>query len=239
MNTVLPAHYLELEAIYAQLVASGVRTIAITSAVPGEGVSLLSTALARRAVAGGRKTLLVDFNLRRSRKAADVLNTPQLPSWAPADGSIREAARVPEGGEYALVAVPEGGTNQFGFRDLDKLRQTFADALGEFDLVIADTSPLTAINGNNVPAETVAAAVDGTILVVLAGRTSETAIRSAAERLKRAGATLSGVVFNDRFNPRLVDEVCREIDRLRWLSPRFCDWLKRRLRPIPVLSIEP
>ncbi|MGN4982002.1 hypothetical protein ACTFBY_11420 [Aeromonas dhakensis] len=59
----IPIQYLELESLYASTLARGIRSLAVTSAEGGEGVSTICEALARRAEADGLKTLLVDLNL--------------------------------------------------------------------------------------------------------------------------------------------------------------------------------
>ena len=59
----LPITYQELESIYARTIGSGFKSIAITSALAGEGVTTLAEALAKRVVASGRKGLMVELNV--------------------------------------------------------------------------------------------------------------------------------------------------------------------------------
>jgi len=87
-----------------------------------------------------------------------------------------------------------------------------------FDTIIFDTSPINRINANNIPPERVAAACNGSLLVVLAGSTTEVMVSAAIDKLNAAGAQLLACVYNDRFNPSLKDELLRE---LRRVEPRF------------------
>jgi Mrp family chromosome partitioning ATPase len=54
----LPIHYAEVEAIYNQTIGTGYRTIAITSAIAGEGKTTISQALVERAQLIGKKSII-------------------------------------------------------------------------------------------------------------------------------------------------------------------------------------
>ena len=63
---------------------------------------------------------------------------------------------------------------------------------GKFDYVLIDTPPLESV------ADTlhIAAHADGTVLVVRSGRTSRKLVSDAVDKLKRAGASILGLVLN-------------------------------------------
>ena len=67
------------------------------------------------------------------------------------------------------------------------------EASGEYDLVILDSPPLL---GFPEPLQ-MAAAVDGVIVVAVAGRTNRKALGSAVNTLKRLRANIVGVVLNE------------------------------------------
>lgn len=58
----LPIHYSEVESIYGCTLGAGYRTLAITSAAPAEGKTMIAEALVKRAEAAGKKVLLVEMN---------------------------------------------------------------------------------------------------------------------------------------------------------------------------------
>ncbi len=234
--TDLPVHYLELESVYAKTVGKGVRTLAVTSANSGEGVSMLSYALVRRGAAAGLQCVLIDFNMHRPWVCAHMRTQPR--TWLPADGSVHQALIETEHQGLFLVGAPAPGHNTISFRDPDRLRRTFTEDLADFDLIVCDTSAVNAVNHSNIPAESIAAPCDAALMVVLAGRTSEVAITSALEKLNHAGVNLVGTVFNDQFNPPLADELCRELDRMRRVAPRLVDGIKRRIRRNPLFRVQ-
>jgi len=220
----IPANIIEIERIYAQVFDPQHRAISICSANAGEGCSSLAVALSQRNLLAGFSTLLIDLNLYRPTLTAvfhdqtidllgaqdnndfQLLNAPQLVS--------------PRGLNVALTGItkPTQRDHIMKLRRTGVLESYIELWKKHFDNIIFDTSPLNRINSQNIPAERVAAACDGSILVVLAGKTTEPSIALACDRLKRANAKLLGSVLNDRDNPPLAKELVREIDRLK---PRF------------------
>ena len=93
-----------------------------------------------------------------------------------------------------------------------------------FDRIIIDTSPINRVNANNIPAERVAAACDGCLIVVLAGSTTESMIISATDKLKNTSARIIRTVFHDLDYPNLKNQLLSAIKRL---SPRFNSQAKR------------
>ncbi len=228
----IPIFYAELECVYAQTVARGLRRLAVSAANPGEGVSFLARALARRGAATGLRTLLMDFN---SFHPADTARG----SWRPDGGSVRTAIVPIAADGLDFVPASSLASTDLSFRDPHRLRELLKEELADYDLIIADTSAVNRVNGRSVPPGVVAAACDAAVLVILAGVTTGHAARVAAASLRESGAELAGVVMNDRDNPMLVNELCREVERLRPFAPRLADWLERRLRGNALLRLHP
>jgi protein-tyrosine kinase len=231
----LPLNYPELDTIYRQTVGKGARTICVTAANAGEGVSSLALALAHLAAAAGLETVLVDVNLPRP-SASGALGLKRA-RWSPGDGSARSAIACAERVGLGVLPAPTG-TDPLAFRDPDKLRRVFEEDLADYDLIVVDASPVNSTPGTAIPAEAVAAACQATLIVVLTGVTSEHAVRTAKERLAAAGATIFGAVFNDRFNPCLADELCREVDRIARFAPGLAGWLRRRILGSTILNLQ-
>ncbi|HEH9440071.1 TPA: capsular biosynthesis protein [Aeromonas sobria] len=217
----IPIQYLELESLYAATLARGIRSLAITSAEGGEGVSSICDALARRSEADGLRTLLVDLNLYHPGRATAL-------AWGPND--------VPEPVAHgrSLSLLPAPGKDLMAFRNKDTLCQLLQRWFEHYDVVIFDTSPLNALNRGNIPADQVCGACDGALLVVLAGVTPTSAVQSAVDKLTRADANLVGAVYNDKLNPGLASEILRELNRLP--SNRVTEWLKRWCRRSSLLN---
>lgn len=224
----LPIHHTEVEDIYAKTLGAGLSTLAIAAAEDGEGVSTLSYALARRCAAIGRKTLLVDFNRRRP-SVGQRLAIPAR-DWLPGAPSAQVA--IVQLSRTGLSVLPAPGENieWLAVRDTPTLHKCFQQWRRRFDCIVADTSPLTVRNQKNFPPESVCAACDGTVLVVLTGRTSETRVQEARHKLADANARLVGAVLNDRYAPALADELLRETRRLDKAMPRLMQKLRAMIR---------
>ena len=232
--TPLPISYFELETIYTQTVAQGVKSLAVTASTEREGVSTVAYSLAKRCEAGGRRTLLVDLNLSRPSVASRLALAPS--SWSLGDKSAQDAiVRFPGSLTAVLTASVQVATS-IRSRERDYVSQSIADWLAEFDTVIVDAPAVNSSDHKHIPAETVCAACDATVLVVLAGRVAEASIKSAATRLSGAGARLAGSVFNDQFNPRLPDELCRETRRLDGILPGLMARVRKMIRRSDLLS---
>jgi hypothetical protein len=108
----------------------------------------------------------------------------------------------------------------------------------DFDSILFDTSAINPVNGSNLPGTRAAAACDGTLLVVMAGRTTESMVKTAAKKLEDAGALLVGSVLNDRDHPPLLQELIRESDRIRPFLPRLANWLQDKAAQMPILRLE-
>ena len=228
---------LEIERIYAHASAHGLRAIAITACNAGEGVSHVTLALAQRYLLAGASALVVDLNLHRplltslletydAQPGIEPFTAPRL--TGPRDGTIALTGVTVPAGRNALLKLRTPGVLEHCIRHWQQ----------QFDVVLFDTSPLNRINANNLPAERVAAACDGALLVTLSGQTTRAQVSEGVGRLQAAGARLSGCIINDRFNPPLKSELLREIERLRSRLPRLADRLGRFVRTNRLLSLD-
>jgi len=248
----IPCENMEIEQIYTQLLSNPHTSIAICAAQEGEGVTSLAFALAERNLLAGHSTLLVDLNLYHpSLQSLLSLDTEKLQRQPenqhsdstelqnnnhrnnlPTMSDVFSAPQLVFSDKRAIVingiTAPTKREHTMKIRQPGVLEKCIDDWLKQFDTVIIDTSPLNRINAQNIPPERVAAACDGAILVVMAGKTSEAAINNATAKLNNANALLLGSVFNDRDNPTLKSELLREVQKL---DPRF-SWLSRPLKRI-------
>lgn len=68
------------------------------------------------------------------------------------------------------VNAPSEKAEIMGFRQPHMLKQKIELWLKDYDRVIIDTSPISQLNANNIPAETIAGCCDGTVLMLMAGK---------------------------------------------------------------------
>jgi succinoglycan biosynthesis transport protein ExoP len=173
-----------------------INTLLITSPSPGEGKSSVTANLGIVMAQSGRSVVLIDADLRRpnlhkilelsNRKGISTLFVQPKLSL---DGSLQPTA-VPN--LYVLPAgeVPPNPSELLGSA---KMFEIIGRVKDHADLVIIDTPPIMAVTDSAV----LAPRVDGVILVVRPGSTNLGAAKQAVEQLRRVGANLLGVVFNE------------------------------------------
>jgi protein-tyrosine kinase len=245
--TELPMHYAELESIYSQTIDCGVRSLAITACNSGEGTTTLACALAKRAQAGGHKTLLVDMDFCHPSIGPEF--GLQAGSWQHLDNLLADQILLVDESKtlspyltkavfpLAVLPAPSTPTGNLMLREKGYLARCMKAWLKEYAVVIIDTSPLNAINRHNLPAERICLQCEGTVLTVLAGVTKQGQLQSAMERLAGHGIQLSGCVFNDLYCPSLGEELIRETYRLqRWL-PTMMSAIRRKLRQSTLFNL--
>ncbi len=209
----------EVEVIWRRLQQDGLRCVAVTSALRGEGASTVAAALARRAIQGGETALFAEICPARPTLAArlGLALEPGAPLRVGADGL----------GAVSLPAAPGGNWSDpayFGWQ--------LAAWQRDWSMVVLDTPPLLLpAPPEGLGGLAVASRAATTLLVVLAGRTKADQVRQAQEKLERAGGQLAGVVLNDRENPSLREEISRELNRLARIAPGLAERLRAKLRP--------
>lgn len=175
-------------------VGGSLRTIVLTSAASGAGKSLSSANLALVMAQAGKKTLLVDADLRRPmiaslfglRTPAGLSNAITRPDeWdsVTIHGPIAGLSLLPSG------PIPPNPSEMLGSPVMHQLLETFA---ATFDVVILDTPPVLAFTDAAILSQ----AADGTVLIVRSGYKSRKLDLQAKQRLDQVGARIVGAVLN-------------------------------------------
>jgi capsular exopolysaccharide synthesis family protein len=176
------------------------RVLAITSSVPQEGKSTVTSNLGLALAETSRKVLLIDADLRRPRLHS-VYNVPN--TWGlsdllrekgslqscPLEGLVRPTS-IP--GLSVLPSGPEA-LNISSLLTPGRLAELLDRFRGEFDRIFIDTPPVMQM----VDARLIGRLADGVILVVRAGRTSRNVALLARKRLAEDGCRILGTVLND------------------------------------------
>ena len=227
---ILPTSYQELERIYQTLTLQSSSCVAVSSAEPGEGVSLLVDALARRAASVQKKVLIVDFNLYHPRAVeADSVGwdkgVPPIPitTFDPA---------------VMLVPVPTDKSSQLKLREPKVLEALIEQWKQSYSLVILDCAAVNLNNQFNLPAAQVLKAADGVMMCYLAGHTAAVKLKQACAEIQSQNAMLLGVVLNDRYNPSLKSELLRCLPKMLTWAPWLSRWLCGKITISQLLSIK-
>lgn len=171
------------------------RSVLFTSAIPGEGKSFCAANYAMAQAMQGRRTLLIDADMRLPSLEklffktnvelglADVLRGRVSLSHAVRPAQQPNLSLLTTGGRPKQPAELLGGSS---FSDL------LNDAATSFDCVVIDTAPVHAVSDTLL----LVRAVDTVVLVVQAARTARKAVLRAQRKLVEAGAPLEGIVLN-------------------------------------------
>lgn len=170
------------------------RTIAVTSSLPGDGKSTISTRLAQTFAQIGSSVVVADCDLRKPTLArymgvsqplgvTNVLVAGHPPRELLTDTGV-PGLRVLSSGPIPPNPSVLLGLPRFG-QLVDELR-------AEADYVVIDTPPVPA----GVDTSAIAQVVDGVVLVVDLNRTNREALEATRDQLEQARARLLGVVLN-------------------------------------------
>ena len=167
----------------------------VSSAIPGEGKTTVSSNLAASLALHGKKVLLVDCDLRNPSvaKALDISSTQSLYDFVTEKASVREII-VPSGIEnLSVISGGEGcQDNAAELLSHEKTAALVKACRRLYDYVILDTPPCSLL----ADASEIAEVADCGLLVVRHDFASKSQIIDGAQRLTDAGLPLIGCVFN-------------------------------------------
>lgn len=171
------------------------RSLLITSATPREGKSTTATHLSIAHSSQGRKTLLIDADLRRPgiHNRFNLPNDRGLSTVASGALEWRDAIQKLEAYPDLQVLTAGPASRRAADRLGTVLDKVLAEAESDYDLVIVDAPPLL---GFAEPLQ-IAAVVDGVVVIALAGQTNRNAVGSVLSNLKRLNANVIGLALNE------------------------------------------
>lgn len=170
------------------------RVLAVSSAVPGEGKTVLSAMLGLTAAASGAKVVVIDCDilLRGLSRLASAFEGPGLREVTAGTTTIDEAIRQWHGSSLSYLPItssPEPGER---LTMNGAIHAVIGQLKERFDLIVLDCPPLLAIT----EAREIAALADGVVLAVHWRKTSSDAVRAAARLLPARLAAFTGVVLS-------------------------------------------
>ncbi|MET0423598.1 MAG: polysaccharide biosynthesis tyrosine autokinase, partial [Actinoplanes sp.] len=173
--------------------ANPVKTLAVTSAMPGEGRSATACGLAILFAEAGQRVLIVDAELRAPRLAAFLgrEGSAGLTTVLLGAASLDQVLQ-PWGSGLWLLSSGHRPPNPSELLGSQRMAELLDELRGRFDMVIVDAPPLLPVADGAV----LAARVDGALLLVDATRTKERHLVESLGRLRMAGADVLGTVLN-------------------------------------------
>jgi capsular exopolysaccharide synthesis family protein len=168
--------------------------IQLTSSQAGEGKSTTAVILAELFASLGRRTLLIDADLRRP-SVADLLDIerPKVGFVEVLLGHVTLEEAVVKGVHENLEILPMGAIppNPVEILGSQELRDFIAKYRELYSLIIFDSSPVLGL----ADAPMLAHLVDGTVFVLEANKLPFGQARAAVRRLGAAGANVIGVIL--------------------------------------------
>lgn len=185
------------------------KSILITSTIPGEGKTLISSNLAGSFARHGKKTLLIDCDLRRPmmHRHFKQQNNSGLITWFEAGANLE--GNLPEDPTLGIIKVGEGlfllcsgGRSKSPTEILES--EAFGGLLTRlkrfYDLVIVDSPPLGAVTDSLL----IAQRTDEVIYVCRFNRAYKKHIRLYVKALRSGRNEVLGVVLNG-LTPRRIE----------------------------------
>ncbi len=168
--------------------------VMVTSAMPKEGKTVVSSNLAVSFAHTGARTLLVDTDLRRGRlhRLFGYHKDPGLSNVLLGEVTLEEACR-PTGQENLSILSAgrhlETGTELLGSPGFREIMQTLRE---RFDRIVVDTPPVLGLSETSI----MQGLVDGVLFVIWTGNTPARSAKAAIDMLAANGANFYGFVLN-------------------------------------------
>ena len=176
------------------------QVLLLMSTQPGEGKTITACSLAISSAQAGRKTLLVDFDLRRPRLARVWglnLDLGHSFSHLLSKREVFDFGMLPiaSGIEHMDVigSLAPDNVNPSSIMGSSVLSEFFKWAREHYDRVIIDSPPFGIVGD----VMTLASLVDSVMIMCCPDRTHFKPIQHAARTLAESGATVIGIVVND------------------------------------------
>jgi len=174
------------------------KIILVTSAGPSEGKTLTSTNLAITMAQAGSRVVIVDCDMRkpkvhkmfgigRDKGMSSVLVSNELENVLQ---DVIIHSDIPNLDVIPCGPIPPNPSEIIGSQKMNRIMEKL---LEQYDRVILDSPPITAVTDSTILAKF----VDGVMLVVHAGVTPRQVVKTGLEQLQGVDASILGAVLND------------------------------------------
>ena len=171
------------------------RSILVSSAGPGEGKTTTVANMAITYANLGKKTLLIDTDLRRPvvHKVMDLDKEPGITNYLAGNiDNFNELVKPTDINNLFAVTsgiIPPNPSELLGSQRMADLINNLEK---EWDMILFDSPPLVAVTD----ATMVSKAIDCIVIVVKVGQTDKKAFEHTIQSLRNVSAPIQGVVLN-------------------------------------------
>lgn len=173
-----------------------VRSILVTSSIPGEGKSFISTNLATAFAQNGSKVLLMDCDMRKGRlhKIFEIENDKGLSNLLLENVEVRFNSYIRRTRIENLYLLPKGVVppNPSELLNSPKTKVLLRTLSEKFDYVILDGTPVNGLTDSLILTKY----VDKTVIVTSLNQTKTSELEFTKKSLMSVGADIAGVIVN-------------------------------------------
>ncbi len=173
-----------------------VRSILVTSSVPGEGKSFICTNLATAFAQNGSKVLLMDCDMRKGRlhKIFEMENDKGLSNLLLENVEVRFSSYIKKTFIENLYLLPKGVVppNPSELLNSPKTKVLLRTLAEKFDYIILDGTPVNGLTDSLILTKY----VDKTVIVTSLNQTKTNELEFTKKSLLSVGADIAGVIVN-------------------------------------------
>jgi capsular exopolysaccharide synthesis family protein len=171
-----------------------IKSIVVTSCLPGEGKSTIISNLAVTMTSSGKRVVIVDCNLRKPtiHKKFSLSNSQGLTNILVQDKKNLEIITTTKFPNLYVIPsgpVPQDPSELLGSKNMKDLLNQLTEI---FDMVLIDTPPVLYITD----AQILSALAQGTIIVAAYGKSEKNVLLNVKENIEKVGGKILGVVIN-------------------------------------------
>tara|TARA_Y100001960_G_C14774643_1_gene882314 strand:- start:3057 stop:4526 length:1470 start_codon:yes stop_codon:yes gene_type:complete len=219
----------EISRIFKYITARDRKAFEVVSSVKNEGNTFLAYALAQHAAENGHKVLLLDLNLRNMELSIKL--TKSIENWDIADKNFdkleEKTVNLRKGLDF-LPALKDDKTLEM-LKTSKGLKELIEHLKTKYDYIFIDTTAVFSVNIHNIDSVILAEAVDGVLINYLANRTKKRILFETIDKINMSESNILGIVVNNRYNPKLKDELLAFCNHLEKFNKSWADSLRVKI----------
>ncbi len=175
---------------------SEITTIMLTSCDENEGKSTISTELTKSLAEYGKRSLLIDADMRKSvmlkknPRSHEIIGLSEVLSGL---SEISDAVYHTQGPNFDVIFSGHFPPNPVELIGNGKFSAMLEELKKIYDYIIIDTPPL----GLVIDAAEIASLCDGAILVISNGKVSRSGAKQIKNQIEKSGCKLLGAILNE------------------------------------------
>jgi polysaccharide biosynthesis transport protein len=171
------------------------KTLLITSTAPGEGKSVVSANLAIAFASNRQRTLLIDCDLHHpvQNKVFRSSANRSLSVYLTNNSKLADVVQATDIPNLDVLQVGDVPPNAPELLSTDRVAELIQEACQQYDRVIIDSPPVTAVSDPLL----LLPYVKGVVYVIGFGKVSREVVSRSMQKLRDCGAPLVGVVMNN------------------------------------------